>query len=68
MIEKVDECPKIDQTDKLAKDLQGGSPLEIEKDDRYEKVRDDATVTLRYVYYVLFFVNMLINMPPSSQS
>lgn len=68
MIEKVDECPKIDHTDKLAKDLQGGSPLEIEKDDRYEKVRDDATVTLRYVYYVLFFMNMLINMPPSSQS
>lgn len=67
MIEKVDECPKIDHTDKLPKDLQGGSPLEIEKDDRYEKVRDDATVTLRYVYYVLFFVNMLINMPPSSQ-
>ena len=68
MVEKVDDCPKNDHTDKLAKDLQGASPLEIEKDDRFEKVGDDATVTLRYVYYVLFFVNMLINMPPSSQS
>ncbi|KAM3745021.1 hypothetical protein ACB098_06G094900 [Castanea mollissima] len=46
MIEKVDECPKNDHTDKLAKDLQGASPLEIEKDDRFEKVGDDATVTL----------------------
>ncbi|KAL0001690.1 hypothetical protein SO802_015471 [Lithocarpus litseifolius] len=46
VIEKVDECPKNDHTDKLAKDLQGASPLELEKDYRFDKVGDDATVTL----------------------
>ncbi|KAL4620123.1 hypothetical protein ACB092_06G130800 [Castanea dentata] len=53
MLEKLDECPKNDHTDKLAKDLQGASTLEIEKDDRFEKVGDDATVTLSGVEAVI---------------